>query len=107
MSECPSYDNSASESCYDALSNLYAAYVNVISGSRARVRMGTRWSEYHPGNAAALKTLYMQIYQQCQDERKCTLPDLSVSTIQRGPPASGCYPAPYGAVAGRGPFRRY
>ena len=107
MSACPSFEVDQQQSCYDVLNGLYNAYATVLSGSRARVRMGTRWSEYHPGNPAGLKLLYMQIYAQCEDERKCMLPDLSISPITRGPPASGCYPAPYGPVAGRGPFTRY
>lgn len=95
MTSCSTFTPAYQQTCVEHLSDLYAAYVEVLSGRRARVRMGTRWSEYHPGNADALKGLYMTIYAQCHDPAKCNLPDLSVSTIQRGPPARGCYPPAY------------
>ncbi len=101
MADCPAEIDTTNMGCVDVLRQMFDVYMGLLAGSTARIRMGTRWSEYHPGNAPQLKMLYMQIYQQCQDPAKCTLPDLSQSTIQRGPPVGGRFPAPYGPVAGR------
>lgn len=104
---CAEIDLGLDIPCIDVLQSLYGSYVNVMSGSRARIRMGARWSEYHPGNAVMLRDLYMQIYRMCDDPQKCKLPDLSMPTIQRGPPVGGCYPPTYGPIAGQGwPYRR-
>jgi hypothetical protein len=84
MSTC-SVDLNTATSCRDTLSQLWAIYMDVLAGSRARVRFGTRWSEYHLGNVEGIRMAYMSIYTQCPDIQG--LPNLAKGKqMRRGPP---------------------
>ena len=105
MTTCPDLIINDNEYCIDVLRRLFDTYQQVLSGSTARIRMGTRWSEYHPGHPGPIKELYMQIYQQCPDPAKCELPDLSQPGVRRGPPVGGIFPQPWSPATGRGWYR--
>lgn len=80
-----SYDCGDCVNCRDTLLQLFQAYTDLLAGARARVRFGTRWSEYHMGNADGLRMLYQQIYAQCPDRHG--LPNLAKgAAMRRGPP---------------------
>lgn len=61
------YDLDQPMSCRRTLMMLWGIYVDNLAGSRARVRFGTRWSEYHGGNADLVRETYMGLYAQCDD----------------------------------------
>ena len=82
---CQDIDLDQPMSCRQTLSQLWATYMDVLAGARARVRFGTRWSEYHLGNAELLRSAYMSIYAGCPDVHG--LPNLSkAKMMRRGPP---------------------
>jgi hypothetical protein len=84
MSTC-TLDLDRPMSCRETLSQLWAIYMDVLAGSRARVRFGTRWSEYHLGNAEGIRMAYMSIYTGCADVHG--LPNLAKGAqMRRGPP---------------------
>jgi hypothetical protein len=96
MSTPCSVDLDQPMSCRDTLSQLWAIYMDVLAGSRARVRFGTRWSEYHLGNVEGIRTAYMSIYAGCPDV--AGLPNLAKGRqMQRGAP---------GIVPNAGTFER-
>jgi hypothetical protein len=74
--------------CYDVLQTLYKAILVIGGGARARGRYGTRWSEYHAGNADAMRKAYQTLKYQCKDPRaQNDLPDMAVGfSALRGPP---------------------
>ena len=80
MSTC-TVDFSQPMSCRDTLGQLWSVYMDVLGGSRARVRFGTRWSEYHLGNAELIRQTYQSIYVQCPDTYG--LPNLSKGKMMR------------------------
>ena len=85
MNGCSSVDLSQPMSCRQTLGQLWGVYMDVLAGSRARVRFGSRWSEYHLGNAEAIRTAYMSIFTQCPDTHG--LPDLRQGKqMRRGAP---------------------
>jgi len=79
-------------SCLDQATNLYNAYVQMITGrQRIRVQYDGYYVEYAPKNAAdieAIRTLYMNIWNGCP-EAQASLPPLNVSSVRRGPPVFG------------------
>jgi hypothetical protein len=61
------YDLDQPMSCRRTLMMLWGIYVDNLAGTRARVRFGTRWSEYHAGNSDLIRETYQAVYAQCDD----------------------------------------
>lgn len=77
--------NATAMTCRQTCNTLWGIYMDVLAGSRARVRFGTRWSEYHVGNAELIREAYMSVYSGCQDTHG--LPNLAKGhQMRRGPP---------------------